>query len=281
MPYLTRPGEPALYYEDTGTGPAVLFAHGTGSNGFAEWRKVVPILQRQFRCIVPDLRGHARSDMPVGRLTRQGIGWDLRALALELCGDSEVHAVGFSLGADALLDEQLSTEAFASLILIAPTTGCPDVIGSGRVSEWAGFDSFLPMSLRRLHRRHGEDHWRRLLGELTTDWLERREHNGDMRPVRCPCLVILGERDAEFRRRQADAMRSASPHVTVVPMPEAGHAVHHEQPAAVLKLVSEFLATQVGAQALAPKSARSGSKPMEQAKTLARALGREASIGAP
>ena len=43
-----------IHYRDSGSGPAIVFAHGLLVNGTL-WRKVTPLLEGRFRCIVPDL----------------------------------------------------------------------------------------------------------------------------------------------------------------------------------------------------------------------------------
>ena len=43
-----------IRYRDTGSGPPIVFVHGLLVDGTL-WRKVVPRLERDFRCIVPDL----------------------------------------------------------------------------------------------------------------------------------------------------------------------------------------------------------------------------------
>lgn len=54
-----------IRYRDTGSGPPIVFVHGLLVNG-GLWRKVVPHLTRDFRCIVPDLPlgAHARAMRP-------------------------------------------------------------------------------------------------------------------------------------------------------------------------------------------------------------------------
>jgi pimeloyl-ACP methyl ester carboxylesterase len=43
-----------IEYRERGSGPAVVFVHGVGVNGDL-WRKVVPSLAGEYRCIAPDL----------------------------------------------------------------------------------------------------------------------------------------------------------------------------------------------------------------------------------
>jgi pimeloyl-ACP methyl ester carboxylesterase len=49
-----------IEYREQGSGRPIVFVHGVGVNGDL-WRKVVPALSEQFRCIVPDLPFGAHS----------------------------------------------------------------------------------------------------------------------------------------------------------------------------------------------------------------------------
>ena len=44
----------AIHYREAGEGETIVFIHGALVNG-ALWRRVVPLLSKQYRCIVPDL----------------------------------------------------------------------------------------------------------------------------------------------------------------------------------------------------------------------------------
>ena len=59
MPTIQTTGA-EIYYETTGTGPAVLFAHGAGGNA-ASWWQQVPEFSRDHRVITFDHRGFGRS----------------------------------------------------------------------------------------------------------------------------------------------------------------------------------------------------------------------------
>ena len=47
-------GVGTIHYREIGTGDPLVFVHGLLVNGFL-WRKVAPLLSKDFRCIVPDL----------------------------------------------------------------------------------------------------------------------------------------------------------------------------------------------------------------------------------
>jgi haloalkane dehalogenase len=54
-----------LAHVDAGSGPPVLFVHGSPNWSFA-WRKVMPpILDAGYRCVAPDHAGYGRSDKPL------------------------------------------------------------------------------------------------------------------------------------------------------------------------------------------------------------------------
>src|SRR5882724_8942412 len=62
MPLLDRAGV-GVYYEDHGSGPAVLLSHGYSAT-CRMWDAQVAALQARYRVIVWDMRGHGQSDAP-------------------------------------------------------------------------------------------------------------------------------------------------------------------------------------------------------------------------
>jgi 3-oxoadipate enol-lactonase len=104
MPFLKRPGEPALHYElDDYTdpwrkAPCLILQHGYGRSG-KFWTSWVPYLARFFRVARPDLRGLSQSEAPADLEKGLHVGayiQDLVALIDALGGP--VHYCGESLG---------------------------------------------------------------------------------------------------------------------------------------------------------------------------------------
>jgi pimeloyl-ACP methyl ester carboxylesterase len=97
MAFLTRDGV-RLYYEDHGTGPAVLLSHGYGSSS-QMWRGQVAAFKDRYRIVVWDMRGHGQSDYPDDPAlysTAHTVA-DMAAL-LDECGLDEAVIGGLSLG---------------------------------------------------------------------------------------------------------------------------------------------------------------------------------------
>ncbi|AJS60131.1 alpha/beta fold hydrolase [Paenibacillus sp. IHBB 10380] len=85
-----------ICYVEQGQGEPIVLLHGyCGSSEY--WEKVAPILSAKYRCIMPDLRGHGRSDAPMGAYTIEQMADDLLNLLDEL-NIPKVTLLGHSLG---------------------------------------------------------------------------------------------------------------------------------------------------------------------------------------
>jgi pimeloyl-ACP methyl ester carboxylesterase len=77
MPFFETRDGTSLAYEDYGGGPPIVFVAGWVLNS-GMWEYQLPcFLQRGYRCVLPDRRGHGRSDRPSG-------GYDLDTRADDL-----------------------------------------------------------------------------------------------------------------------------------------------------------------------------------------------------
>lgn len=86
----------SLYYEEQGAGEPLLLLHGLGSNG-RSWEYQVEPFARQYRVIVPDVRGHGRSAKPTGPYSVSQFANDIFNLLDHLQID-RFHLVGLSMG---------------------------------------------------------------------------------------------------------------------------------------------------------------------------------------
>jgi len=231
-----------IQYDVTGTGgDNVLFAHGLTGTGAADWRRLLPTLTPHFRCVVPDLRGHGRSEFRDGAVNVPAMQDDVRELiAREQLGTP--HLVGFSMGAELLLSLELERPGTArSLVLIGPSTGCPpDRGGYGTITSeppnW-------PSLLRRLHdEHHGPEHWRTLFWAIAGNWGERPEVGPEhLAELRCPILIVQGEDEVPYKKRQVKALLEAAPDARLEVLPGADHPVHVQRADVVNALVRDFL----------------------------------------
>lgn len=84
--HLTRVGDVDLHWAEAGSGRATVLLHGV-CDSQRTWRKVVPLLARSRRLLMPDLPGHGLSDRPDAPYTPEWyagmIGAWIDALGLE------------------------------------------------------------------------------------------------------------------------------------------------------------------------------------------------------
>jgi len=88
----------AIHYRECGDGPTVVFVHGAFVNGDL-WRRVVPLLSEQHRCIVPDwpLGSHPEPMSPDADLSPDGLA-RIVAEFLEAAELEDVTLVGNDTG---------------------------------------------------------------------------------------------------------------------------------------------------------------------------------------
>src|ERR1700733_5436691 len=88
-----------LGYSVVGEGQPILFVHGATATGEFEWGRLAATLASDYQCVLPDLRGHGRSELGDSSDMGQAICADLRHL-IELLGLDHPHIVGFSYGSE-------------------------------------------------------------------------------------------------------------------------------------------------------------------------------------
>lgn len=124
-----------IRYRESGEGPPVVFVHGLLVDGRL-WRKVTPLLEDRFRCIVPDLPlgSHARPMNPDADLSPTGLA---RIVA------------GFLEALD-LEDVTLVANDTGGAISQITAAHHPERIGRLLLTNCDAFENFLPPAFRPL-----------------------------------------------------------------------------------------------------------------------------------
>ena len=136
-----------LYYEVTGSGPALLFAHGLGGNQMSWWQQVAHFAPH-YTCVAFAHRGFAPSDRDrrrprSGRLCRRPAG------LIDHLGFADVRLVGQSMGGWTMLEYAIAHPAKVKALVLSSTSGTIDRRGCRSVGRRA---------VRRLGEgRRGED----------------------------------------------------------------------------------------------------------------------------
>ncbi|WP_171109167.1 MULTISPECIES: alpha/beta hydrolase [unclassified Streptomyces] len=106
----------SIYYERHGSGPAILFVHGSGGHHAAWWQQVAA-LREEFTVVTVDLRGFGKSDSSMAEFDGQDFPGDVVAV-LDAEDLTDVMLVGQSIGSVAALRAGLlRPERVASVVL--------------------------------------------------------------------------------------------------------------------------------------------------------------------
>jgi pimeloyl-ACP methyl ester carboxylesterase len=113
-----------IYYEVTGNGPAIVFAHGLGGNHIS-WFQQVAHFARHFTCVTFAHRGFAPSTWAAGGPNPDDYAGDLAALVAHL-KLKDVRVVAQSMGGWTAIEYALRRPPELRALVLAATTGTID-----------------------------------------------------------------------------------------------------------------------------------------------------------
>jgi pimeloyl-ACP methyl ester carboxylesterase len=245
-----------MFYEEHGRWedlPLVLL-HGFSGTG-AMWAGQLAAFGERYRLLVPDLRGHGRTDNPGGlaAMNHRQFGRDVaafcRALGVEravFCGESTGAMLLLTLGLEA-------PELAAALVLAGGTyfygpelrswwrTQTPESLIAGTAN---------PEERRSRHVALGPDHWR-TVGEAFIA-LGTHAHGEDfpeaeeLREIAAPTLIVHGDRDWFFPVAVPTELYRLLPDAELCLLPNTGHVPPVERTEWFNAIVSDFLGRRVG-----------------------------------
>jgi pimeloyl-ACP methyl ester carboxylesterase len=230
------------------TAPTLVFVHGLASSK-ATWTDLVTRLQPAFRTLVYDLRGHGESDRVDFPCSRSDLAGDLRALLDVLAIDRAVlvgHSAGGVIAMQFLADHP---GRVAGLVLLGTASEC-----NAKTAAW--YETTAEQA-----RTEGGGAAMRAMGVKATGVpvpdgttfshvaLAMRSLHGDplteaMRRVRCPALVIVGEKD--FLGVGGSVILSRAIEGAALEIRSGvGHAVHIEEPDWLASRIARFVEDRV------------------------------------
>lgn len=114
-----------LHYETCGTGEPLLLMHG-GTGAGVDFHRMVPELEKHFKLIIPDLRGHGGSTNPQPVFLHREAALDVLAL-LDHLGLERVKGIGVSMGGNVLLHmATMQPQRVAAMVLASATSHFPE-----------------------------------------------------------------------------------------------------------------------------------------------------------
>ena len=232
---LRRPGAD-IYYEVTGSGPAVVFAHGLGGNHLSWWQQV-PHFARHYTCITFAHRGFAPSQLSASAPDPTLYADDLAGL-IDHLNLKEVRLVAQSMGGWSCLEFTLRHPERVKALVMAATGGTADLntldaSDKEKVEKWYA-----------AHRGGEEDLVRRGIHPAAGERMARAMRTlpvSKLKGIRTPVLFISGTEDIVFPPPAAVALAAVVPGSKLERVPEAGHSVYFERAPRFNEVISSFL----------------------------------------
>ena len=258
-----------LYYEVTGSGYPLLFAHEFAGD-YRSWEPQVRYFARRYQVITYNARGYPPSDVPedVSAYSQQQAAEDIVGL-LQYLNIPQAHLVGLSMGGYAVLHAGLSHPSMARSLVVAGC-GYGSVASqrerfqqdSGQIAERLrreGMPAVAEVYARGPTRVQFADKdprgWREFAVQLaehsaigaalTMLGVQGRRPSvyaleAHMRRLQVPTLIVTGDED-EPCLEPGLFMKRAIPTAGLVVMPKCGHTINIEDPDAFNRIVSDFL----------------------------------------
>jgi len=124
-------GDIEMYYEEKGSGEAVLLVPASWWPSDTWNVRVVPFLSQRFRTIIFDCRGTGRTSKPKDGYTVAQFAEDGIAL-LEYLGVSRCHVVGFALGGQVVQAMAIERPDLVATLTIAASGSGAKTLGAGQ-----------------------------------------------------------------------------------------------------------------------------------------------------
>ncbi len=243
--------------------PWLIFLHGLLGTA-RNWAVVAPAFENDFRTLVLDQRGHGKSFKPATGYAPSDFAEDLAGIFKEL-GISSASIVGHSMGGrNALKFTSLYHEKVTKLVLedIGPESTYEN--GIGLIEKIRGVP--VPFSDKRLAKEYllgpfndpqlgnflythivdgGSGQWNwdfpiSMVEEIISKGRAKNQWD-EIKSLRCPTLVLRGEKSQELRRGEFEEMMRANSNIQGIEIPGAGHWIHFENSKRFIQVVREFL----------------------------------------
>ncbi|MYR43938.1 alpha/beta hydrolase [Streptomyces sp. SID5910] len=261
MPYADSDGT-SIYYERHGSGPAILFVHGSGGHHAAWWQQVAA-LRDEFTVVTVDLRGFGKSDSSMSEFDGQDFPGDVVAV-LEAEDLTDAMLVGQSIGSVAALRAGLLHPDRVSSVVLGHSLGG---ISHPELKELAAADRAeavkLPVIDRLLTKEFqtGRADLTFLFQQMGTFNVARMQDlrnldtNGpsldEIRSSRVKVAFLAGEKDAVLSVKTVTRAHELLPGSHLEIVPGAPHSMYWETPeaynAAVARLRRTLTATKEAA----------------------------------
>ena len=264
---IERPGA-SIYYEVSGSGPALVFAHGLGGNHVSWWQQV-PHFSSKYTCVTFAHRGFAPSRSE--NIDPAEFSGDLAVLLDHLKFETAV-LVAQSMGGWTCLDFSIRHPHRVRALVLAATCGIADPStlappDLARLQEWMSAHSAVEAELfrRGIHAAAGERMAReqpaleflyREIDQLSAGldkvalrarlMAARTLPAARLSELKMPVLFITGMEDVVIPAPLVEMLAAMVPGARLEKVPESGHSVYFERASRFNQILTDFLGSLKG-----------------------------------
>lgn len=268
MPYITIK-DAKIYYTQVGGGEEVLlFAHGLFWS-HEMFGPQVKKFKENYTVIAYDHRGQGKSEYMGDGLSLDFLTEDALELIDRVAG-KPVHFIGLGMGG--FIGLRLAARyphKIKSLVLLEtsaspePVENLPKYRFLNGLIKWFGFIPLVTAKLMQVlfaeswvknpENRNAYKFWKKQLRKNKKSLyksfeavMSREGVEDEIRTIRCPVMVIVGDEDVATKSEKAKYLQMAIPDSRLHVLPGSGHSISIEKPDAVNTLIQDFLIGQQG-----------------------------------
>lgn len=190
------------------------------------WEQWVDSLSKEYKLIVPDLRGHGKSTNPSNVFTHADAANDIYGLMDQL-NIEKFKAIGASSGGMTLVHmATMDSTRIVSMVLVGATSrfGKP----AREIMKKSTFETIPEdwMSDMKNHHPGGEEQIKTLLHQfngMANSYDDMNFTAPYLSQIKCPTLIIHGENDEFFPLEIPIEMSNAIPNSSLWIIPNGGH----------------------------------------------------------
>jgi pimeloyl-ACP methyl ester carboxylesterase len=256
--YLQQINGLRMYYEEYGAGEPLLLIHG-GTVTSQMWAPFIPAFSAHFRLIIPDSRGHGRTDNPSGIFSYRLMAEDMLCL-INVLGLVKPLVCGYSDGGQIALEMGMHYPGVARAYLVGAAfykfcdsylefvqnmgMEAPGVVDTRKIEQTD------PQTTQFWQEQHDPYHtpgyWKTLLTQISTMWLTPLDYRDeDFVKINEPVLYFDGDRDLLAPPEQALAIYRKTPVAEVAIIPGADHFTVVDKFEIVTRILLDFMLRQV------------------------------------
>ncbi len=255
----------AIRYRLAGTGPDLVLVHGTPFSSYV-WHRILPAIAPNWRVHIFDLLGYGQSTMREGQDVSLGVQNEVLTALLAHWGLKKPAVAAHDFGgATALRAHLLNQVEFRQLLLIDPVAihpwgspfvrhvaqheaafrGIPAYIHEAMVARYLRGAVFRNIKDEELAPYAapwlgplGQPAFYRQIAQMDQRYTDEIEQA--LPAIRCPVSILWGENDEWIPVTQARRLQSMIPGSALQIVPQCGHLVQEDAPAAIISEIGQL-----------------------------------------